>query len=94
MQKSVLCTLIYIAESLVCMACVNKNLDSWKDEFDDVVLSLLKDRQPAYLLYQLDSKNSWLFITYSPDDAPVSIAMSCCSFILAIAYLCIAVCTY
>ena len=66
------CDFIVFSEALVCEACVEKTTDSWKDEFDEVVLSLLQDKQPSYLIYQLSSKNEWLLITYSPDDAPVS----------------------
>ena len=59
-------------ETLVCAKCVEKSSDSWKDEYDDVVLSLVKDKQPSYLIYQLDSKSEWLLLTFSPDNAPVS----------------------
>ena len=50
---------------------MDKTSGTWKEEYDDVVLSLLKDKQPSYLIYQLDSKSEWLLITYSPDDSPV-----------------------
>ena len=60
-------------ETLVCSTCVDKKSDSWEDEFDDAVQPLLKDKQPCYILYQLDSKDKWVFLTYSPDNSPVSI---------------------
>lgn len=44
--------------------------------YDHLVLSLLDDKLPCYVLYRFDSKNSsgyeWLFISWSPDFAPVS----------------------
>ena len=63
---------LFIAETLVCDACVDKISNSWQDDYDDVVLSLLSDKQPSYLIYQLGSHNEWLLLTFSPDDAPVS----------------------
>ncbi|CAK8687007.1 unnamed protein product [Clavelina lepadiformis] len=58
-------------ETLVCSECVDKCSDSWKGEYDDVILNLLVAKQPCYLLYQLASKSEWLMITFSPDDSPV-----------------------
>lgn len=50
-------------------------MGSWTEDYDSSVLSRLEERQPAYILYRLDSENNqgyeWLFITYSPDNAPV-----------------------
>lgn len=40
-----------------------------------MVLPLLEEKQPCYLLYRLDSKNNlgyqWIFISWSPDFSPV-----------------------
>ncbi|KAK3750183.1 hypothetical protein QZH41_015413 [Actinostola sp. cb2023] len=47
------------------------------DHFEhfDVVSPLLESKKSCYLLYRLDSKNEqgyeWLFITYTPDFAPI-----------------------
>ncbi|XP_028407939.1 twinfilin-1-like [Dendronephthya gigantea] len=50
-------------------------MDNWVDDYDSSVLSRLEEKQPCYILYRLDSENNqgyeWLFITYSPDNAPV-----------------------
>lgn len=48
---------------------------NWENDYDKYILSLIEENQPCYLLYRLDSKNSfgyeWLFISWSPDSAPV-----------------------
>ncbi|XP_044271825.1 twinfilin [Tribolium madens] len=48
---------------------------SWDKDFDACITPLIEENQPCYLLYRLDSKNSsgyeWLFISWSPDTAPV-----------------------
>ena len=62
---------LFFEESLVCLTCVDKTGRTWEEEYDDIVLSLLEDKQPSYLIYQLNSKSEWLLITYSPDDSPV-----------------------
>uniref|UniRef100_H2ZMN4 Twinfilin n=1 Tax=Ciona savignyi TaxID=51511 RepID=H2ZMN4_CIOSA len=57
-------------EALECSKCVNKLSDSWEEDYDKVVSSLLVDKQPCYLMFQLQDKNNWLFIVFSPDDSP------------------------
>ncbi|XP_037093027.1 twinfilin-1-like [Pollicipes pollicipes] len=48
---------------------------TWETDWDSTVPDLTDDKQPTYILYRLDSKNSmgfeWLLITWSPDDSPV-----------------------
>ena len=48
--------------------------------YDSSVLSRLEENQPCYILYRLDTQNNqgyeWLFVTYSPDHAPVSVVAS------------------
>ncbi|XP_071543677.1 twinfilin-1 [Panulirus ornatus] len=48
---------------------------SWEDDYDCLVLPLLKEKQPCYLLYRLDSEAhggyEWVLISWSPDDSPV-----------------------
>ncbi|KAK3101737.1 hypothetical protein FSP39_005974 [Pinctada imbricata] len=43
--------------------------------YDKLVLPQLEEKQPCYILYRLDSKNSmgfeWIFISWSPDFSPV-----------------------
>lgn len=48
---------------------------SWEEDWDELILSCLEDKQPCYLLYRLDNRNDmgyeWIFISYSPDFSPV-----------------------
>jgi len=48
---------------------------TWEEDYDKLLLPLLKPKQPCYVLYRLDSINEqgyeWIYITYSPDHAPV-----------------------
>ena len=46
----------------------------WEVEYDELVKPYLIDKQPQYIFYRLDSKNSighyqWLFLVFSPDTA-------------------------
>ncbi|NXE63667.1 TWF2 protein, partial [Calcarius ornatus] len=51
----------------------------WDTDYDTLVLPLLDEQQPCYLLYRLDSQNAqgyeWLFISWSPDSSPVRLKM-------------------
>lgn len=48
---------------------------SWEDDYDKMVLPLLEEKVPCYLLYRMDTKDDegykWLFISYIPDNSPV-----------------------
>ncbi|KAK3885821.1 hypothetical protein Pcinc_009994 [Petrolisthes cinctipes] len=48
---------------------------SWEDDYDDLVLPLLKEKQPCYILYRLDSEAhggyEWVLLSWSPDDSPI-----------------------
>ncbi|KAK8386553.1 hypothetical protein O3P69_010886 [Scylla paramamosain] len=48
---------------------------SWEEDYDPVVLPMLKPKQPSYILYRLDSQAhggyEWVLISWSPDDSPV-----------------------
>ena len=47
--------------------------------YRDMVLPLLHDKEPCYILFRYDSKNSmgyeWLFIFWSPDFASVNLLL-------------------
>lgn len=49
--------------------------NTWEKDFDSCVKSLIEPNQPCYLIYRLDTKSDsgydWLFISWSPDSAPV-----------------------
>jgi len=48
---------------------------TWEDDYDSAVLSVVKETEPCYIFYRLDSQNEfgyeWLFIPYAPDVAEV-----------------------
>ncbi|KAE8745495.1 hypothetical protein FOCC_FOCC007875 [Frankliniella occidentalis] len=49
---------------------------SWEDDYERLIIPLISESQPCYILYRLDSKDStgayyWMLISWSPDDAPV-----------------------
>uniref|UniRef100_A0A8C6U2Q3 Twinfilin-1 n=1 Tax=Neogobius melanostomus TaxID=47308 RepID=A0A8C6U2Q3_9GOBI len=48
---------------------------SWEQEYDSLVLPLLENDVPCYILYRLDSQNNqgyeWIFLAWSPDHASV-----------------------
>lgn len=48
---------------------------SWTEDYDTAVLSVVKETEPCYLFYRLDSQNEcgfeWLFIPFAPDVAEV-----------------------
>ncbi|XP_055342816.1 twinfilin-2-like [Paramacrobiotus metropolitanus] len=48
---------------------------SWEEDYDKLVTPCLVRGEPCYIFYRLDSKNAsgyeWLFISFTPDDAPV-----------------------
>ncbi|XP_073420591.1 twinfilin-2 [Dendrobates tinctorius] len=52
---------------------------SWDHDYDALILPLLDDGQPCYVLYRLDSQNAqgyeWLFLSWSPDHSPVRLKM-------------------
>lgn len=49
---------------------------TWEQDYDSLVLPLVERGQPCYLFYRLDTTSqngyNWLFISWSPDDSPVS----------------------
>uniref|UniRef100_A0A667WDX3 Twinfilin-1 n=1 Tax=Myripristis murdjan TaxID=586833 RepID=A0A667WDX3_9TELE len=47
----------------------------WDQEYDSLVLPLLEDDLPCYILYRLDTSNNqgyeWIFLAWSPDHSAV-----------------------
>jgi twinfilin-like protein len=48
----------------------------WDEDFDESVLPVLEEKSACYIFYRLDDKDShdnyrWLFMAFTPDDAPV-----------------------
>lgn len=66
---------ISITDEQLELAGSEKPVDTWEHDYDKMVLPLLEEKQPCYLLYRLDSKNNlgyqWIFISWSPDFSPV-----------------------
>ena len=62
---------------------------TWDHGYDSLVLPLLEDDMPCYILYRLDSTNNqgyeWIFLAWSPDHAPVS----CPSQLLECSFQCV-----
>uniref|UniRef100_A0A8C5QTR6 Twinfilin actin binding protein 2 n=1 Tax=Leptobrachium leishanense TaxID=445787 RepID=A0A8C5QTR6_9ANUR len=52
---------------------------SWDKDYDALVLPLLDESKPCYILYRLDSQNAqgfeWIFLSWSPDNSPVRLKM-------------------
>lgn len=57
------------------MGSTKKTSKKWDQEFDALVLPLLEDEVPCYILYRLDSSNNqgheWIFMAYTPDKSSV-----------------------
>ncbi|CAD6237554.1 GSCOCG00002373001-RA-CDS [Cotesia congregata] len=54
----------------------SKPVGKWQDDYNKLVKPLIDENQPAYILFRLDTKSpdsgyDWLFISWSPDNAPV-----------------------
>lgn len=48
---------------------------SWEKDYDKLLVPLVEENVPCYILYRLDTKNAqgyeWLFISWVPDTASV-----------------------
>uniref|UniRef100_A0AAQ4Q6C6 Twinfilin-1 n=1 Tax=Gasterosteus aculeatus aculeatus TaxID=481459 RepID=A0AAQ4Q6C6_GASAC len=57
------------------MDTTRKASKKWDAEYDSLVLPLLQDDMPCYILYRLDSSNNqgyeWIFLAWSPDVSAV-----------------------
>lgn len=66
--------LVWFSEQLVLGAYTEPEHD-WDQDYDHLLLPLLEDEEPCYILYRLDSQNAlgyeWIFISWSPDQSPV-----------------------
>lgn len=49
--------------------------NSWDKDFDALIKPLIEENQPCYIIYRFDTKNTsgydWLFISWTPDTAPI-----------------------
>uniref|UniRef100_A0A3Q3FDJ8 Twinfilin-1 n=1 Tax=Labrus bergylta TaxID=56723 RepID=A0A3Q3FDJ8_9LABR len=66
---------IVIEDEQLTLGSTRKASKKWDQEYDSVVLTLLEEAMPCYILYRLDSTNNqgyeWLFLAWSPDNSPV-----------------------
>ncbi|KAK7073779.1 Twinfilin-1 [Halocaridina rubra] len=48
---------------------------TWEDDYDLMVIPFLREKQPCYILYRLDTQAhggyEWLLVCWSPDDSPI-----------------------
>ncbi|KAF5279579.1 hypothetical protein FQR65_LT15376 [Abscondita terminalis] len=53
----------------------NEVNSTWETYFDKIITDLVKENQPCYIMYRLDTKvgtsYQWLFISWSPDTSPI-----------------------
>lgn len=72
--KRVVLVLVWFSEQLVLGAHTEPE-HNWDQDYDHLLLPLLEDQEPCYILYRLDSQNAlgyeWIFISWSPDQSPV-----------------------
>lgn len=66
---------IIIEDEQLTMGTTKKAHKNWDQEYDSLVLPLLEDDVPCYILYRLDSTNNqgyeWIFLSWSPDSSIV-----------------------
>ncbi|XP_075998182.1 twinfilin-1-like [Genypterus blacodes] len=66
---------IVIQDEQLILGCTRKSSKQWDQEYDSLVLPLLEDDVPCYILYRMDSTNNqgyeWLFLAWSPDRSAV-----------------------
>ncbi|XP_020501542.2 twinfilin-1a [Labrus bergylta] len=66
---------IVIEDEQLTLGSTRKASKKWDQEYDSVVLTLLEEAMPCYILYRLDSTNNqgyeWLFLAWSPDNSSV-----------------------
>ncbi|TWW75845.1 Twinfilin-1 [Takifugu flavidus] len=66
---------IIIEEEQLSVGSFRESSQAWDQEYDRLVLPLLDDDVPCYILYRLDSTNNqgyeWVFLAWSPDHASV-----------------------
>ncbi|XP_030587054.1 twinfilin-1a [Archocentrus centrarchus] len=66
---------IVIEDEQLTLGATRKASKKWDQEYDSLVLPLLDDDVPCYVLYRLDSSNNqgyeWVFLAWSPDHSAV-----------------------
>uniref|UniRef100_A0A087XNT4 Twinfilin-1 n=2 Tax=Poecilia formosa TaxID=48698 RepID=A0A087XNT4_POEFO len=66
---------IVIEDEQLTLGATRKASKKWDQEYDSLVLPLLEDAVPCYILYRLDSTNNqgyeWILLSWSPDHSTV-----------------------
>uniref|UniRef100_A0A8C8A238 Twinfilin-1 n=1 Tax=Oryzias sinensis TaxID=183150 RepID=A0A8C8A238_9TELE len=66
---------IVIEDEQLSLGTTRKASKKWDQEYDSLVLPLLDDDMPCYILYRLDSTNNqgfeWILLAWSPDHSMV-----------------------
>lgn len=66
---------IVITEGYFCLAYCLKPEGSWEDDYDDMVLNVIDEDEPCYVLFRTDEPRGKHFehilITWQPDEAPM-----------------------
>ncbi|PWA28487.1 hypothetical protein CCH79_00016338, partial [Gambusia affinis] len=66
---------IVIEDEQLTLGGTRKASKKWDQEYDSLVLPLLEDAVPCYILYRLDSTNNqgyeWILLSWSPDHSTV-----------------------
>ncbi|XP_034443845.1 twinfilin-1a [Hippoglossus hippoglossus] len=66
---------IIIEDEQLTLGTTRKASKKWDQEYDSIVLPLLEDDVPCYVVYRLDSTNNqgyeWIFLAWSPDQSTV-----------------------
>ncbi|XP_060931993.1 twinfilin-1a [Limanda limanda] len=66
---------IVIEDEQLTLGATRKASKKWDQEYDSIVLPLLEDDVPCYVVYRLDSTNNqgyeWIFLAWSPDQSIV-----------------------
>lgn len=66
---------IVIDDEQLTVGTTRKASKSWDQEYDSLVLPLLEDDMPCYIVYRLDSCNNqgyeWVFLAWTPDRSSV-----------------------
>uniref|UniRef100_A0A3B4YNY9 Twinfilin-1 n=1 Tax=Seriola lalandi dorsalis TaxID=1841481 RepID=A0A3B4YNY9_SERLL len=71
---------IVIEDEQLSLGATRKASKKWDQEYDSLVLPLLEDDVPCYVLYRLDSTNNqgyeWIFLAWSPDHSTDDLNLS------------------
>lgn len=75
-HKSLLTYWLFCFSEQLSLGTTRKASKKWDQEYDSLVLPLLDDDMPCYILYRLDSTNNqgfeWILLAWSPDHSMVS----------------------